>query len=89
MRKRGFYAQRLAKKHTRGFTSSFITASTSREKCIVFCSVFARPPGSRGGANEEKVQKPTQLKDSVVLPGNYSSLRQLMMPTMGRVSVKD
>lgn len=89
MRKRGFYAQRLAKKHTRGFASSFITASTGRVKCILFCSVFAGPPGSRAGANEEKVQKPTQLKDSGVLPGNHSSLRQLMMPTMGRVSVKD
>lgn len=41
------------------------------------------------GAHEEKAEKPTQRKGSGVLHGNHSSIRQLMMPTMGRVSVKD
>ena len=42
-----FYAQRLAKKkHTHGFASSFITASTRKVKCILFCSVFSAPPGA-------------------------------------------
>lgn len=60
-----FYAQRLAKKKKKcicGLHLVLLQPAPAESNAFCFALRLWGPPGPRGGANEEKVQKSTQIK---------------------------